>query len=129
MEFTNDLYRYIQRDEGPHDETLDFAVDTLLLMLAPTAPHMAAELWEMRSGSHIHTQAWPLPDKSKLVEDMATMIVQVNGKLRDRIEVPVEISEADARDLALGSEKVQGSLPGKPTRIVVRAPQLVNIVA
>ncbi|MEE9414042.1 MAG: class I tRNA ligase family protein [Acidimicrobiales bacterium] len=129
MEFTNYLYRYIQRDDGPHDETLDFGVDTLLLLLAPTAPHMAAELWEIRSGSHIHSQAWPLPDKSKLVEDMVTMIVQVNGKLRDRIEVPAEISEDDALNLALGSEKVQGFLPGKPTRIVVRAPRLVNLVS
>ena len=129
MEFTNELYKYVQAEDGPHGETLDFAVDTLLKLLAPPVPHMAAELWEMRHGQHIHETEWPVADESKLVEANATMIVQVNGKLRDRIEVPVDISEADAEALALASAKVQEFLDGDPKKVIVRAPKLVNIVA
>ncbi len=129
MEFTNDLYRYVQSDDGPHAEVLDYAVDTLLLLLAPPVPHMAAELWEMRHDAHIHLAAWPVADESKLVVETETMIVQVNGKLRDRIDVPAGIADADAEALALASEKVQAFLEGEPKKIIVRAPKLVNIVA
>ncbi len=128
MEFTNELYRYVQSDGGPHDTTLDFAVDTLLLLLAPPVPHVAAELWEMRHGTHIHEQTWPVADESMLTVATETMIVQVKGKLRDRIEVPAEISDADAEALALASEKVQQFLDGPPAKVIVRAPKLVNIV-
>ncbi len=128
MEFTNELYRYVQSDDGPHADTLDFAVDTLLKLLAPPVPHVAAELWEMRHGAHIHETEWPIADEAKLVETNATMIVQVNGKLRDRIDVSADISDADAEALALASAKVQEFLDGEPKKIIVRAPKLVNIV-
>ena len=129
MEFTNELYRYVQRDEGPHHETLAFAVDSLLLVMAPMVPHICAELWEMRRGGNIHTEAWPTADGSKLVLDTVTMVVQVNGKVRDRIEVAADIAEADAEALALASERVQGYLDGgEPRRVIARPPKLVNVV-
>src|SRR4051794_17086690 len=80
MEFTNLVYR---------DGTTDFAADALLLLLAPMAPHISAELWERRhgSGSSVHAQAWPEADPAMLVVESTTMVVQVNGKVRDRIEV------------------------------------------
>ncbi len=131
MEFTNTLYKYVQSDTGPHGETLAFAVDTILQLLAPAVPHMTAEIWSLRhDGEHIHALTWPVADPAKLVVDSVTMVVQVNGKVRDRFEVSVDISEADAEALAMTSEKVRGQLDGgDPRKVIVRAPKLVNIVA
>ena len=110
--------------------TLDEAVDTLLLLMAPMAPHVSAELWERRRGGHVHEQEWPVADPAKLVVDTVTMVVQVNGKVRDRIEVPAGVDAAEAEALALASEKVQAHLGGNPPRkVIARPPQLVNIVA
>ena len=129
MEFTNELYRYVQRDEGPHHDTLALAVDSLLLVMAPMVPHICAELWEMRRGGNIHTEPWPTADESKLVLDTVTMVVQVNGKVRDRIEVAADIADAEAEALALASERVQGYLDGgQPRRVIARPPKLVNVV-
>ncbi|MCO8128998.1 leucine--tRNA ligase [Acidimicrobiia bacterium EGI L10123] len=119
MEFTNLLYK-----QG----RTDFAVDSLLLLLAPMAPHVTAELWELRHGTHVHEQAWPTHDPSMLAVDSVTMVVQVKGKVRDRIEVSPDISEEEARALALASEAVQGHLDGEPTKVIVRPPNIVNIV-
>ncbi|WP_420620628.1 leucine--tRNA ligase [Candidatus Poriferisocius sp.] len=129
MEFTNELYRYVQRDEGPHHDTLAFAIDSLLLVMAPMVPHICAELWEMRRRGNIHTEPWPTADEAKLVLETVTMVVQVNGKVRDRIEVAADIAEADAEALALASERVQQYLDGgEPRRVIARPPKLVNVV-
>ncbi len=130
MEFTNTLYKYVQSDEGPHAETLAFAVDTLLQLMAPAVPHISAELWSMRhDGEHIHTLSWPKADPTKLVVSTVTMVIQVNGKVRDRVDVSAEISDADAEATAMASERVQELLDGRePKRVIVRAPNLVNIV-
>ncbi len=129
MEFTNELYKYVQSDDGPHEATLGFAVDTLLHLLAPTVPHMAAELYEQRTGDDLHTAPWPVADADKLVVDTVTMIVQVNGKVRDKIDVSAEIDDDAATAAALASEKIQGHLDGaEPKKIIVRAPKLVNFV-
>jgi leucyl-tRNA synthetase len=129
MEFTNTLYRWVQADDGPHGPTLDSAVDTLLMVMAPAAPHLCAELWERRRGGHVHTVAWPVADPDKLLDDTVTMIVQVNGRVRDRIEVPVDIDAATAEAAALASVRVQGFLAGDPPRkVIVRTPGLVNLV-
>jgi len=119
MEFTNLLYK-----QG----RTDFAVDSLLLLLAPMAPHVTAELWELRHGTHVHEQAWPTHDPAMLAVDTVTMVVQVNGKVRDRIEVAPDVPEDVARDLALASAQVQAHLSGEPRKVVVRPPRLVNIV-
>ena len=130
MEFTNTLYKYVQSDEGPHSDTLAFAVDTLLQLMAPAVPHITAELWAMRhDGEHIHTLDWPVADPAKLVVSTVTMVIQVNGKVRDRVDVDAEISDADAEALAMASERVQELLDGRdPKRVIVRAPNLVNVV-
>ncbi len=129
MEFTNDLYRYAQSDEGPHADTLAFAIDTLLLLMAPAVPHITAELWKRRRGGHIHEEPWPVADEVKLVVDTVTMIVQVNGKLRDKIEVDAGIDEDQAVATAMASEKVKALVEGEPKRIIAKPPKLVNIVA
>ena len=122
MEFTNLLYK---------DGASDFAIDTLLLLMAPMTPHITAELWERRhGGEHIHGQRWPQADPAMLVVDTVTMVVQVNGKVRDRIDVDPGIGEAEAERLALASDKVQEQLAGAaPRKVIVRAPKLVNVVA
>jgi len=129
MEFTNTLYRYVQVDDGPHTDTLDAAIDALLQVMAPAAPHLCAELWEMRRGGHVHLEPWPEADPAKLVDDTVTMVIQVNGKVRDRVEVPADLDEAAAEALALASDKVLAALAGgAPRRVIVRAPKLVNVV-
>ena len=129
MEFTNTLYRYVQADDGPHTETLEAAIDALLQVMAPSAPHLCAELWEMRRGGHVHLEPWPEADPAKLVDDTVTMVIQINGKVRDRVEVPADLDEAAAEALALASDKVLAALAGgEPRKVIVRAPRLVNIV-
>ena len=154
MEFTNLLYRYVKHP--PRPETLDFAIDTLLLLMAPMVPHITAELWEIRhsepnadeansgktSGeqasdeqttkSHsndIHRQPWPTPDPKRLQVERCTMIVQVNGKLRDRIEVDATITEEEATQTALASPRVAPLLEGTtPKRVIAKPPNLINLV-
>ncbi len=119
----------LQSEDGARRETLDAAVDTVLLLMAPMAPHITAELWERRNGSHVHTQPWPVADAAMTTVATATMIVQVNGKVRDRIDVDAGISEDDAVATALASEKVQAHLNGgEPKKVIARPPKLVNLV-
>jgi len=131
MEFSNELYRYVQAGGGPRLATFTFAYDTLLLLMAPMTPHITAELWARRhEGAHVHEQAWPVADPAMLAVDTVTMVVQVNGKVRDRIDVPSGIDAAEAERLALASEKVQAHLAGaEPRKVIARPPKLVNIVA
>ncbi len=127
MEFVNLVQPYVRGD--PHRQVSDEAVDTLLLLLAPMTPHLAAEAWERRHGDHIHLKSWPVADPSLVAEDSVTMVVQVNGKLRDRIDVPPSVSEDGAEALALASPAVIETLRGAvPRRIIVKPPKLVNIV-
>ncbi|WP_423224382.1 leucine--tRNA ligase [Candidatus Amarolinea aalborgensis] len=106
------------------------AIRSLILMLAPLMPYVSEELWERVGGAYsVHQQAWPAFDPEMAREDLITLVVQVNGKVRERIEVAADISEEGARTAALASDKVQKWLEGKPVRKVIYAPQkLVNIV-
>jgi leucyl-tRNA synthetase len=127
MELTNVIYRHVH--SGTDTVVVGEAIDTLLELLAPFAPHLAAEAYERRNDEHVHLRPWPVADLAYLKADRATMVVQVNGKLRDRIEVDAEISEDDATALALASERVRTQLAGNaPRRIVARPPNLVNVV-
>jgi leucyl-tRNA synthetase len=131
MELVNDLYRYVQADGGGRGQTLDAALDSLLLVMAPMAPHITAELWERRhgEGTDIHAEPWPRADPAKLTVDTVTMVVQVNGKVRDRFDVAPDIDEGQARALALSSDSVQRYLDGgEPRKVIVRPPKLVNVV-
>jgi leucyl-tRNA synthetase len=106
------------------------AINTLLLLLAPTAPHLAEELWQ-RLGNYysIHNQRWPEWDEVLARDEEITLVVQVNGKLRDRIAVPVSITEASAKKLARESQGVTARLEGKKVIKEIYVPgKLVNIV-
>ena len=129
MEFTNELYRYAQAEGGAEASVLSECIDTMLLLMAPMAPHITAELWEIRRGGHIHEEAWPRPDQSLLVVDSVTMVIQINGKVRDRVEVSATISSEDAQAVALASERIIELVDGSPIRKVIsRPPNLINIV-
>jgi leucyl-tRNA synthetase len=121
MEFTNLLYK-----QGATDE----AVDTLLLLMAPMTPHLTAELWERRHpGKDIHAETWPRADPDLAKLQTVTMVVQINGKVRDRIEVDPGIDEAEAERLALESSKVQAEINGAaPKKVIAKPPRLVNLV-
>jgi leucyl-tRNA synthetase len=129
MEFTNELYRYAQSDGGAEESVLAECVDTLLLLMAPMAPHITAELWEIRHGGHVHEESWPVADQAMLVVDSVTMVVQINGKVRDRIDVATTISPEEAQAVALASERIIELIDGSPIRNVIsRPPNLINIV-
>jgi leucyl-tRNA synthetase len=106
------------------------AAQTLTLLLAPFAPHLAEELWERLGGSYsVHQQRWPQWDEASISAETVTLVIQVNGKVRDRIEVPADIDEASARALALESEAVQRHLDGRQSRRLIVVPgKLVNVV-
>ena len=131
MEFVNEVYRRLQSEEGVARETLDFAVDSLLLLMAPMVPHVTAELWEQRHPERppMHAQPWPAADPEMVKVEKATLVVQLNGKLRDRLEVDVSISEEQAVALALAAPKLADALAGRqPQRVIARPPRLVNVV-
>jgi leucyl-tRNA synthetase len=118
MEFTNLLYR-----QG----STPFAIDTLLQLLAPMAPHITAELWARRhDGEHVHERSWPVADPAMTTVESVTMIVQVNGKVRAKLEVAPDISEAEATRVAV--DTIQATATIEPVRVIAKPPKLVNIV-
>ncbi|RPI87886.1 MAG: hypothetical protein EHM41_03375 [Chloroflexi bacterium] len=129
MELLNEMYK--ARESVPSSAPdWQEAVDIYLRMMAPIAPHVAEELW-VNSGRpySIHQQPWPEVDEAAAAEESITLVVQINGKVRDRIEVPVGISEEDARQAALSSENVRRFLDGKePRKVIVVPGKLINIV-
>lgn len=106
-------------------------VEPLVQMVAPLAPHIAEELWQRLGHEQTVTfEAFPDADPALLVDDTVTCVVQVLGKVRDRLEVAADISDADLEAAALASERVQSAIGDKQVRkVIVRAPKLVNIVA
>jgi leucyl-tRNA synthetase len=107
------------------------AAEALVVMTAPVAPHIAEELWaRLGHGESLTYAQFPQADRALLVDETVTCVVQVQGKVRDRLEVPAGISDEDLQAQALASEKIKAALAGKDIRkVIVRAPNLVNIVA
>ena len=106
------------------------AVEALLLMLAPACPHIAEELWARTGRPYsIHQQPWPVWDPDVAAEETITLPVQVNGKVRDRIEVAAGTDDETARALALETEGAQRHMAGKQVvKVIVVSGRLVNIV-
>jgi leucyl-tRNA synthetase len=130
MELLNEMYK--ARDKGTAGTAeWDEAVDIYLKMMAPVTPHIAEELWEFHGKPYsIHQQNWPEVDVEAASEELIILIVQVDGKLRDRITVPVDISDEDAKTAALESEAIKKFLGGKsPRKVIVVPRRLVNIVS
>ncbi|MBT8217055.1 MAG: leucine--tRNA ligase [Acidimicrobiia bacterium] len=129
MGLRNEL-QSIARDGSVDPDAWTEAVESLLLLLAPIAPFITEELWRARGNDgSVHVQSWPEADADLARELSVTMVVQVNGKVRDRVEVPADIAEDEAIDRAMASERVQTYLEGgEPKKVIARPPKLVNIV-
>ncbi|HKY47445.1 MAG TPA: leucine--tRNA ligase [Acidimicrobiia bacterium] len=130
MGLANSLIDYLNSDEGGRRATFDEAFRLMILMLAPMAPHMTHELWERSGrGAMLAVEKWPEWDPELVRQETVTMIVQVNGKVRDRIEVAADIDAVEAEKVALESAKIRAHLDGKKIeKVVVRPPNLVNVV-
>jgi leucyl-tRNA synthetase len=129
MELLNELYKAREQGAVGTPEWAE-AQDLYLRMMAPVTPHIAEELWELLGKPYsVHIQPWPVVDEEAAAEEQITLVVQVNGKVRDRIMVPVDISVEDAKAAALASDIIQKFMEGKPARKVIVVPgKLVNIV-
>jgi len=103
----------------------------LAVLLSLFAPYTAEECWELLGHEpSVALATWPLADPALLVLDTVTCVVQVNGKVRDKLDVPPSITEAELRELALAAPGVLRTLDGRHvSRVIVRPPKLVNIVA
>ncbi len=130
MGLANSLIDYLNSDEGGRRQTFDEAFRLMILMLAPMAPHMTHELWERSGrGRMLAVESWPAWDPDLVRQDTVTMIIQVNGKVRDRIQVAADIDAVEAEKVALESAKIKAHLDGKKIeKVVVRPPNLVNVV-
>ena len=127
MECVNDLYKLkvagYSEDWRPH-------LKTLVQLVQPFAPHMAAELWQqLGETSQLDFAAWPVWDNAKIASDSLLIIVQVNGKLRAKLEVAADASEEQIKDLALADANVQKFVPAEPKKIIYVKGKLINIVA
>lgn len=129
MELLNEMSKAREQGAGG-TPAWDEAVDIYLRMMAPITPHIAEELWAyMGKPYSIHAQDWPQVDESAASEEEITLVVQVNGKVRDRIVVPVNIGEDEAKAAALASPAVQKFFAGRtPKKIIFVPGRLVNIV-
>jgi len=126
------LYELVNAIErAPPSASRDSAVRTLVLLAAPMAPHLAEEAWAALGGAGLAADApWPAHDPALLVDETVTLAVQVNGKLRDTLEVARGIGKEEAEAAALASPKVQAQLGGNaPRKVIVVPDRLVNIVA
>ena len=106
-------------------------LEPFVLVLAPYAPHLAEELWQKLGHPQTLTcEPWPKYDPALLVENTVTIVVQVNGKVRTRLDVPVQIGKAELEKLALTNADVQAFLAGKTIKKVIVIPgKLINIAA
>jgi leucyl-tRNA synthetase len=131
MELVNTTRKAVDSGCGSADPAVREATEAVAVLLSLVAPYTAEEMWE-RLGHRptVARAGWPAVDPALLVEDSITAIVQVQGKLRAKLEVSPDISEEDLQAAAMADTHVQRSLEGKTVRkVIVRAPKLVNIVA
>ena len=128
MELVNGMYQY--KETANNKEVMTEAEDTLLLLLAPFVPHITEELWhEIGHTDSVHQQSWPEVDEKALVVDEVTIIVQINGKVRDKVLMSAGLSKEEIQAQVLAREKVSAAIgENTPKKIVVIPDKLVNIV-
>ncbi len=129
MELLNEMYKAHDKGAAGTPEWTE-AVDIYIRMMAPVTPHIAEELWSFIGKPYsVHQQSWPKIDVEAAAEDLIVLIVQVNGKLRDRIMVPVDVTEEAAKSAAMESDVIKKFLEGRlPKKVIVVPHRLVNIV-
>jgi leucyl-tRNA synthetase len=123
MELVNEISR------TPDDPASRFAVETAVSLIQPYAPHVAEELWERLGHERLWEHPWPVADESQLVRETFELVVQVNGKVRDRLDAEVGLSEDELVELAKTSPRVQAHIDGGSVRKTIVVPRkLVNFV-
>jgi leucyl-tRNA synthetase len=122
MELVNEL------SKAPSDPAARFAAATAVSLIQPYAPHVAEELWSTLGGSRLWTEPWPVADPSMLQHDTIELVLQVNGKVRDRIRVPAGLPDDELIARARASERVRAHLNGEERRVIVVPDKLVNLV-
>jgi len=130
QELVNQAYRYKSLVGAGNPQVMRELIEALLKLLAPMAPYITEEQWH-RAGheTSIHFESWPSFDPELARENQTTMVVQVNGKVRDTIEVPTDIAEDDMKEIALSSDKVRAHLGGKPpAKVIAKPPKLLSLV-
>jgi leucyl-tRNA synthetase len=130
MELVSAARRTIDSGPGAADPAVREAAETLTVLLSLFAPYTAEECWEQLGHQpSVATAGWPSADAALLVQDLVTCVVQVGGKVRDRLEVSPGIGDEELRELALAAPGVSRALAGRDVRtVIVRAPKLVNVV-
>lgn len=127
MEYVNELYKLKLDGFTPEWQG---SLESLVKLVQPFAPHMAAELWQqLGHDTQLDFEPWPQWDDAMIVTDSITIIVQVNGKLRAKLVVATDASEEDIRKLALADENVQKFVTGEPRKVIYIPGKLVSIVA
>ncbi|HYK67907.1 MAG TPA: leucine--tRNA ligase [Streptosporangiaceae bacterium] len=131
MELVSAARRTVDAGPGASDPAVREAAEALAIMLSLFAPYTAEECWEMLGHPPSVARAgWPEADPALLVQEVVTCVVQVDGKVRDRLEVPAGIAEDELRELALAASGAERALAGRTVRtVIVRPPRLVNIVS
>ena len=122
MELINEL------SKAPDDPAARFAAETAVSLLQPYVPHVAEELWGVLGHARLWEESWPVADEALLRHETIELVLQVNGKVRDRVEVPVGLSDAELIERAKASPKVQAHLDGDEIRAIVVPDKLVNLV-
>ncbi|MGZ4463240.1 MAG: class I tRNA ligase family protein, partial [Gaiellaceae bacterium] len=123
MELVNEIGHH------PDDEGARFAAEIAVSLIQPYAPHVTEELWQRLGRERLWREPWPLADQTMLEQETFELVVQVNGKLRDRMQAPVDATEQELVELALSSPKLAGYLDGKEIRKTVVVPRkLVSFV-
>ncbi|MGD8373565.1 MAG: leucine--tRNA ligase [Candidatus Woesebacteria bacterium] len=132
MEFVNELYK-VKTELMPAQGNNAWcqAVTALAQMIAPFAPHIAEEIWhQIGNENTVHLSGWPVADQKYLVDDVISIVVQINGKLRSTVDVPADSSEQAVKEAALSDKRINELLVGsEPKRVIYVAGRLVNIVA
>lgn len=130
MELVNAMYALKEEPKAQVSGLAQELVSSSLRLIAPFAPHMAEELWQLTGGNgSVHKQSWPVYDEAALQVEEVELVLQINGKVRDKIIVPVGLNAAELESLAMGQERVQQAIGDKKVVKVICVPQkLVNIV-
>jgi leucyl-tRNA synthetase len=130
MEYVNALYQYKEKAERYNTALLNEAIENLVIMLAPFVPHITEELWHHagKEGS-VHKQKWPSYDPEALVKDEVEIVVQLNGKVKEKMIIPTGLDKQATEKAAMDSERIQNLINGKQiVKVIVVPGKLVNIV-
>ena len=122
MELVNEL------SKAADDPAARFAAETAVSLLQPWTPHVAEELWQRLGHERLRTTPWPVANDAMLHRETIELVLQVNGKVRDRVQAPAGLSDEELIALAKASERVRAHLNGEERRVIVVPDKLVNIV-